>query len=164
MLVHAGSGIIKGFCDNVHFTQHPSYKQVLKEVAEDLQQKELWDNPIEEFHPQDPRVNQFFHRYSMSQIGTLIHESGFSNVHIVAPVRAPVDKREMELRMSAGAASMFLFGGSETSNIPKEIRESVVNNARETTLRDYPHLFKDLSNGRFGDPTILFVAREPILS
>jgi ubiquinone/menaquinone biosynthesis C-methylase UbiE len=160
VFAHAGSGIIDGLSGQ-HFTDNPCYRQFLVYVEQQLVEKNLWDKSRGEFSPKNTQINPFFHRYTVQGIKDMFTNAGFENLN-VRQMRVPVDKREMLIRMGAGAVSMFVFGGEYAKNIPNEERKNIVDKAREKTLSEHSELFEYLDKNPSGDDGMLFTARKPL--
>jgi len=160
MAVHAASGILEGYGDK-HFTEHPSYKEYLKNVKVELMQKGFWRKESEEFEPKNRKnVNPFFHRYSVEDVKGMFEIAGFEDVQVIHYFH-PVNKAEMLLRMSAGAASMFIFGGEYAKEISSEQRIEIVQNAITKLQREKSELLDDLDKNPTGEPVPVFIGKKP---
>jgi ubiquinone/menaquinone biosynthesis C-methylase UbiE len=163
VLIHAGSGIIKGEpdLDRKHFTKHPSYQEFLRNIQDELEKDGTWSPSNGEFSPVNPLVNPLFHRYSVDQIEEGLRSRGFTDL-TRSLHSAPIDRKEMLLRMMAGSVSMFIFAGQFAENIGSERRAEIVDKAREKVLREHPELLDQLDTHPAEDGTILFAARKTV--
>lgn len=159
MVVHASSGILEGY-GNKHFTEHPAYKEWLKNVRAKLTDRGLWKEENGEFEPKNrAHVNPFFHRYTVEEVEDMFINAGFQDVQVLNRFH-PVNKAEMLMRMSAGAASLFIFGGEYAENISEEERNEIVQIAAAKLQSEKPELLDMLDQQPTGEPIPVFIGKK----
>lgn len=175
MLVHATGGIVKDpYFEEVHFTKNPAYKLYLEEVKQILIEKKYWDESWGEFVPTNKKANSFFNQYTSKDIEKNFKEEGFTDMTKTFH-KAPLNKKEMLLRMSPAALTIFVIGGKYADEISKEEKEiaEIANTARERALEKASqqelltgvNVFDNLtySSQEPEDSTMLYTFKKPLI-
>lgn len=161
MMITCASGLFEGM-RALHFTQHPFYRQFLTDIEQYLEQIGYWTSPTDGvFEPANPRVNSFFHRYSVVEVLKMIEKSGMVG-GALRYFEAPITRQGMvDVRMQTGNTFMFLWNGERTKTIPREVADAAVTYAREKVLTNLGDRVNILDTEPTSDATLRFTAWKP---
>lgn len=157
LAVFSSSGMLRSGQQN--YVEQPVYQHYVEKVHGILVEKGWW--PVNEpFILKSQAVGPVLDRFSPSQIAQKMVDAGFTDVDIVTLLH-PVDKQDMLFRMGAGAASMYVFGGSYAAEILPEVREEITNEAIRRVQNEIPDQLDALDQEPAAEQLYIFSGTKP---